>query len=70
VLTNSDGLRDVTLAYQLGANSFLVKPLDFEQFVAVLHTLQGYWLWVNRAPEISRPNKPQRKARDGGRSVS
>src|SRR6266581_2683253 len=33
VLTNSDGLRDVTRAYQLGANSFLVKPLDFDQFV-------------------------------------
>ena len=76
VLTSSDGIRDVTRAYQLGANSFLVKPVDFEQFVTVLHTLQGYWLWMNQAPEISRPNKPQRKARperkdrDGGTSVS
>src|SRR5690349_19737256 len=33
VLTSSDETRDVNLAYQLGANSFLVKPVDFERFV-------------------------------------
>src|SRR5437660_5264305 len=33
VLTSSDQMRDVNEAYQLGANSFLVKPLEFERFV-------------------------------------
>ena len=55
VLTSSEDMRDVNLAYQLGANSFLVKPADFEQFVTVIQALQGYWLWMSEAPEISRP---------------
>jgi len=55
VLTGSDGIQDISLAYQLGANSFLQKPADFEKFVSVIHALQGYWLWMDRAPEIARP---------------
>lgn len=55
VLTSSSEIRDVNLAYQLGANSFLVKPVDFEDFVRVTQALQGYWLWIDKAPEISRP---------------
>jgi CheY-like chemotaxis protein len=54
VLTSSNEIRDVNLAYQLGANSFLVKPVDFEDFVRVTQALQGYWLWTDKAPEISR----------------
>jgi len=54
VLTSSSEIRDVNLAYQLGANSFLVKPVDFEDFVRVTQALQGYWLWTDKAPEISR----------------
>jgi len=55
VLTASDQIRDVNLAYQLGANSFLVKPVDFENFVQVSQAVKGHWLWMSRAPEISRP---------------
>jgi len=54
VLTSSNAIRDVNLAYQLGANSFLVKPVDFEDFVRVTQALQGYWLWTDKEPEISR----------------
>lgn len=57
VLTSSNEIRDVNLAYQLGANSFLVKPVDFEDFVRVTQALQGYWLWTDKEPEISRPPK-------------
>jgi CheY-like chemotaxis protein len=56
VLTSSEDIRDVNRAYELGANSFLVKPGEFERFVDLSHALSGYWIWVNRAPEISRPN--------------
>jgi CheY-like chemotaxis protein len=44
VLTSSSDIRDVNLAYQLGANSFLVKPVDFDDFLRVAQALQGYWL--------------------------
>jgi CheY-like chemotaxis protein len=57
VLTSSNAIGDVNLAYQLGANSFLVKPVDFEDFVRVTQALQGYWLWSDKAPEVSRPPK-------------
>jgi CheY-like chemotaxis protein len=55
VLTSSDRIQDVNLAYQLGANSFLVKPVDFERFVEISQALKGYWIWLSRAPEVSRP---------------
>ena len=55
VLTNSTEIRDVNQAYQIGANSFLVKPVDFEQFVGVIRAVGGYWLWMDQAPGIARP---------------
>ncbi|HEV2393615.1 MAG TPA: response regulator [Verrucomicrobiae bacterium] len=55
VLTSSNEIRDVNLAYQLGANSFLVKPVDFDRFVEISQALRGYWLWMSKAPEVSRP---------------
>ena len=55
VLTSSDRIQDVNLAYQLGANSFLVKPVDFERFVEISQALKGYWLWLSKAPELQRP---------------
>lgn len=55
VLTSSDEIRDVNRAYQLGANSFLVKPVDFSSFVQTTQALKGYWLWMSKEPEIARP---------------
>jgi CheY-like chemotaxis protein len=55
ILTASDDMRDVNAAYQSGANSFLIKPLDFERFVEVSQAISGYWLWLDGAPESSRP---------------
>jgi len=55
VLTSSDGIQDIGRAYRLGANSFLQKPADFEKFVTVVHALQGYWIWMDKAPELRRP---------------
>jgi CheY-like chemotaxis protein len=64
VLTSSDRLRDVNRAYALGANSFLVKPIDFEQFVDLGNLLRKYWVKTAKVPESSRPqfkspNKPR-----------
>jgi Response regulators consisting of a CheY-like receiver domain and a winged-helix DNA-binding domain len=49
VLTSSEDIRDVTLAYKLGANSFLVKPLDFNNTVAMAEMITDYWLRLNTA---------------------
>jgi len=54
VLTSSNELRDVNRAYQLGANSFLVKPLDFQDVIQLSKVIQKYWLNTSKTPEISR----------------
>jgi CheY-like chemotaxis protein len=55
VLTSSDDIRDVNRAYQLGANSFVVKPVDGNDFVSIVQALQGFWLWMSKSPEVVRP---------------
>lgn len=55
VLTSSDQIADVNEAYRLGANSFLVKPLDFEDFTSLSRLINEFWLGASKAPEISRP---------------
>ena len=62
VLTASAHIRDVNIAYQLGANSFLVKPLDFENFVQMSQFLSGYWLKLDKSPETSRPDRKPLKS--------
>ena len=52
VLSSSNSIRDIDQAYKLGANSFLVKPADFDRFVEISIALNGYWLWMDRAPEM------------------
>jgi len=63
VLTASDHIRDVNQAYQLGANSFMVKPGDFENYVAVGKTLATYWLRQSKAPETSREPRETQTAK-------
>ena len=57
VLTTSDQIHDVNRAYQLGANSFLTKPVDFRDFVQLSSAIKGYWLWLSRAPEVQRSSE-------------
>ncbi len=58
VLTSSEEMGDVNRAYSLGANSFLVKPVQFHDFVDLTRTINGHWLWMSRAPEsFRRPRK-------------
>ena len=64
VLTSSDQIRDVNRAYQLGANSFLIKPVDFENLVDLVRLLKEYWLVSDRPPTVSRaPSQKQKDAR-------
>lgn len=47
VLTSSKEDRDVETAYELGANSYIVKPVDFDKFVKVVAEIEIYWLILN-----------------------
>ena len=57
VLTASEQIRDVNRAYQMGADSFLVKPVDYEQLVQLITTVHGYWIGLNRSGDQQRPEK-------------
>jgi CheY-like chemotaxis protein len=50
VLTSSKENPDVEQAYLLGANSFIVKPVDYDEFRKVISDLACYWLEVNHPP--------------------
>jgi len=64
VLTSSEHIQDVNRAYQLGANSFMVKPLEFDNAVSVSKMIQQYWLMHNRFPEVNRPDRESSKNAD------
>jgi two-component system response regulator len=49
VLTSSTKERDVMRTYQVGANSYIVKPVDFEQFTESVRDIGKYWLVINHA---------------------
>lgn len=50
VLTSSKEERDLTDAYNLGVNSYVVKPLDFSQFTEAIRQLSLYWMGLNHFP--------------------
>jgi two-component system response regulator len=50
VVTSSHEDPDIKAAYELGANSYVVKPVQFEDFMEVVSRLGFYWLLTNQAP--------------------
>ena len=53
VLTSSQEDSDLTQAYDLGANSYLVKPIDFQEFVRLVELIDDYWFKTNQVPQIN-----------------
>lgn len=52
VLTSSREQRDVIESYQLGVNSYIVKPVSFERFAEAVQHLGLYWLLMNHPPKV------------------
>lgn len=70
VFTSAQYVGDISLAYELGANSFVLKPVDFTQYVEVARLLKGWWLRHNLFPPTadlcwvaSQPEAPLIQAR-------
>lgn len=62
ILTSSKEERDLVRSYDLGANSYIQKPVDFEQFRETVKTVGLYWIVVNRLPP---PGLARRSAEQG-----
>jgi CheY-like chemotaxis protein len=50
ILTSSQEEMDIARSYDLGVNSYMVKPVDFDQFFQVVEELGLYWLFLNKVP--------------------
>ena len=52
VLTSSQESIDLDRAYDLGANSYLVKPVNFQDFVKLVELIDNYWFQLNQPPRV------------------
>jgi two-component system, response regulator len=53
IMTSSNEERDVLQTYQLGVNSYIVKPVQFEAFLDTVAAIGLYWVLTNRAPQAT-----------------
>ena len=60
VMTSSDLPRDVRRSYELGANSYLVKPVVFDEMVHLVQRFESYWTEINRTPTTPALAEPLR----------
>ena len=54
VLTTSNAEQDVLSTYSLHANCYITKPVDFNQFIAVIKTFEDFWLHIVKLPSVKQ----------------
>ncbi|GAB6056626.1 response regulator [Methanobacterium alkalithermotolerans] len=52
VLTSSQEDRDIVESYELGVNSYVSKPVEFDEFIDAVSTLGLYWMLINNPPAV------------------
>src|SRR5713226_2004964 len=57
IMTSSKEERDLVRSYDRGANSFIQKPVDFEQFRQTVKTVGLYWMVINQRPAVNGATK-------------
>ncbi|SEJ49945.1 Response regulator receiver domain-containing protein [Dyadobacter sp. SG02] len=57
ILSGSANQQDINRCYQAGANSFFIKPVEFEEWQAMLNTMCRYWIDYNRLAMTEIPNE-------------
>lgn len=55
VLTSSEAERDIARAYALHANCYITKPVDLDQFITVVKSIEDFWFTIVKLPLESRP---------------
>lgn len=56
VLTSSKAKRDITRAYELGANAYLIKPAAYNDLVSLVKTVADFWIFANNYAEARAPH--------------
>jgi len=51
ILTTSQAEQDILLSYDLHANAYVTKPVDLEQFIKVIKSIEGFWLEIVKFPD-------------------
>ena len=59
IFTGSDSRRDLVASYLSGANSFVQKPVDFEDYAEVLRRVWWYWSTINTSPMVGSESVPE-----------
>jgi chemotaxis family two-component system response regulator Rcp1 len=54
VLTTSAAERDLLKTYHLHANAYIVKPIDLDQFIEIVHAIEGFWFSVVKLPRMNK----------------
>jgi chemotaxis family two-component system response regulator Rcp1 len=55
VLTSSEAERDIAQAYALHANCYITKPVDLDQFITVVKSIEDFWFTIVKLPPEQRP---------------
>jgi CheY-like chemotaxis protein len=55
VLTSSEAERDIAQAYALHANCYITKPVDLDQFITVVRSIEDFWFTIVKLPAEPRP---------------